>query len=282
MNILSAEIPNFQIAHQFLFELYPKKSRFMHNAGQLKCYPATKLAPFPLKLSELESFSLMLKKLSREITQDETEKKLYKFAANFFGFLFDSYKPDFSIDLTSDQGESLTHLINHMMLFDDEKEVFIPIDIARYVALGDLHFMDLDPTDRIQTLLYANDMELIPYLLQTREDFFTVNLQLDTSLIKPFLATGSKLNDSLALRDFVVGSEWDQPEKKMGLFVQSPLFGPNFFCSFYDAFYPDIGELVESMSEEDRKKFYDNMTVLEGLSPMEHASQFQRIKGLIE
>lgn len=282
MNTISAEIPSFSFAYPIVFELYPKKERFMHNAGQLSCYPINKLAPLPLKLSELASFSLTLKKLSREVSTTEEDQKLYKFAANFFGFQYPGYKSDLSIDLTSDKGSNLTHLINHMMVFDENEEMFIPVDIARFVVLGDLHFMDLDVTDRIQTLLYANDMELVPYLLKCREDFFTQNLRIDTSLIKSFLSTGAKLNDALLLRDFVEGSEFDAYGVKQQLLVDAPLFGPNFFCSFYDAFYPEINELIENMSEWERKEFYDHMTTLEGSAPMEQVSQFQRVKGLIE
>lgn len=282
MNTISAEIPKFSLAYPMVFELYQKKERFMHNASQLSCYPTSKLAPLPLKLSELASFSLTLKKLSREVSTTEEDQKLYKFAANFFGFQYPGYQSDLSIDLTSDKGSNLTHLINHMMVFDENEEIFIPVDIARFVVLRDLHFMDIDVTDRIQTLLYANDMELVPYLLKYREDFFVHNLNVDTSLIQSFLSTGAKLNDALRLREFVEGSEFDQSDLKRQNLICAPLFGPNFFCSFYDAFYPEIINLIESMSEEERREFYDHMTVLEGLAPMQQVSQFQRIKGLIE
>ena len=48
MNTISAEIPKFSFAYPIVFELYQKKERFMHNAGQLSCFPPSKLAPLPL------------------------------------------------------------------------------------------------------------------------------------------------------------------------------------------------------------------------------------------
>ncbi|MBM3195331.1 MAG: hypothetical protein FJZ62_01095 [Chlamydiae bacterium] len=282
MNTLSSVIPHVEDYRANIFELYTPQERIQFNSVQLLSQNFLLRKPYPLFFRELEDFSLSLKKISKEPSLNEEDKKLFRFAANFFQFFSSDYNPSLPSPLESSHSEKFVELVNHMVLFDEEKGLFIPLDLARYIALGRLDFTELKVTDCIQNILYADDRNLVPYILEKKEEFFTNNLGIDTTFIKEYLAFSNRLDDSLALREFILGSSYNDESALGKILVYSPLLGPTFFTSFFDAFYPEIRGILESLEEEERQKLYDNMSILEEIDPLQKSAPYQRLRVMLE
>lgn len=281
MNTLSSVIPQSETYQPLIFEFYPKEERIRFNSLQLLSQNFLLRRPYPLRLGELEDFSSCLKKISKEPSLNSEDKKLLSFAANFFRFSSREYNPVYPSPQEISQLEKFIQLVNQMVLFDEEKGQFIPLDLARYIVLERLDYTDLTTVDCIQNILYADDRNLIPYLLEKKEEFFT-NLGIDTTFIKEYLGSSHKLEDSLALRDFILDSRYYESEELGKILVYSPLLGPTFFSSFFDAFYPEIPDLIENLDEQSKQTLYDNMGSLEEIDRFPFSIPFQRLRGMLE
>lgn len=281
MNTLSAVIPQAETYQPLIFDFYSKEERIRFNSLQLLSHNFLLRKPYPLRLGELQDFSSCLKKISKEPSLTPEDKKLYSFAANFFRFSSIKYDPSHPSPIEMGLLDKFIELVNQMVLFDEEKGQFIPLDLARYIALERLDYTDLSTVDCIQNILYADDRNLIPYLLDKKEKFFT-DLGIDTSFIKEYLGSSHKLQDSLALRDFILDSDYYESKELRKILVYSPLLGPTFFSSFFDAFYPEIPDLIQDLDEKSKQTLYDNMSTLEEIDHLPFSIPFQRLRGMLE
>lgn len=282
MNTLSSVIPYLEDYEPNVFASYTSKERIQFNSLQLLSQNFLLRRPYPLLYSELGDFSLCLKKISREQSLNQEDKKLFRFASNFFQFFSSDYNPEYPSPLESVHSEKFIQLVNQMVVFDEQKNLFIPLDLARYIALGRLDFTDLEVCDCIQNILYANDRNLVPYLLEKREEFFTDHLGIDTAFVKEYLATSHRLDDALALRDFLLNSRYNETSELKKILVYSPLLGPSFFTAFFDALYPEIPEFLEGLQETERQQLYDNMSLLEEIDLLQKSAPYQRLRVMLE